>query len=427
MDDANIYASFERMYEKIAWTKDTHVVAALSGGHDSVLLLSYLNQLRLELPFKLSALHIDHNQHKNSSQAALEIQSFVRSMSLECEIHTLNIPPLSSETVMRLHRYQKFAQSLKQDSWLMMGHHADDDFESWWLNMFRGCGIHNLRGIPSMRSHGHYTIYRPLLDYKKSQIIELHKKRQLPLWEDPSNNDTCIARNFLRHDVIPGIKEFFPSIELHISRLRQRLQSQQYWSEIAIDGVLDRASHGPVMSHELITRYSPEHRSELVYRWCWKLGMKPSLRLIELILRHLTHSVCYDDCDGVSVLTANGYTWIWKGILPCASNSYDHSFEFGENFDHVFGLFQCKSNINLVSSSLVSHSLVLPSGSHVSMKKRAQSLKIPKWLRAHWPVVQLSSGDCIDWWMPDHADIKLSKASPLGRCILSRYPFIASV
>ena len=89
--------------------------------------------------------------------------------------------------------------------------------ESVLLNIFRGCGIGGLKGIPESSYGG--KIIRPMLSVTKDEIREYTAKYGLSYVTDESNYDDGYSRNFLRNRVIPLIKERFPDFEVSVGRL----------------------------------------------------------------------------------------------------------------------------------------------------------------------------------------------------------------
>lgn len=423
MSDASLIAAIETYAVLNAWDQHSSVVVALSGGKDSMLLFHIMNIISKKYKFNLSAVHIDHAQHEQSSQIASQVIAKVHAYGLECLSDRLHCPKQSSETVMRRERYQAFLKMVPKGSWLLMGHHGDDDIETWWLNVLRGCGLHNLHGMPMIREYGHFTIYRPMLMLTQAQVDCLHDHYGLAYWDDPSNRDVRIARNFLRGCVLPKLKEFFPNMPQQIERLREHLRSSDYWSAIAIASALDHCAKGAFISHVAMQAHPASAHGDLIIAWCRTLGVKHTLEFIELIAQHIKQTTGMDVYKDYTVFTAYGWSCIWKGKLD--TFAYTHVMLQDESCQHVLGRFVAKKHCRLASAHHLGSTLIERGKHRVSLHKRSQSLKIPKWLRMTWPVIYDMQGNAIDWWTPEQQDwVALVEPSSLGSMMLQWFEIV---
>ena len=186
-----------------------HVIAAVSGGADSVCCLRVLYALREEIPVRLSVVHVEHGLR---GEASLEDAAFVSGLcsrlGLACRTEHVNVrreaaAGYSVEEAARLLRYrclEKVRRELGADR-IASAHHAQDQAETVLFHLARGSGI---RGGGGMRRIQGYVI-RPLLDVSPGQIRDyLHRIGQD--WrEDATNASDEYARNRIRHQVLPGL------------------------------------------------------------------------------------------------------------------------------------------------------------------------------------------------------------------------------
>ncbi len=128
-------------------------------------------------------------------------------------------------------RYQWFEQIRQQHQYhaVALAHHQNDTIETILLNLTRGTGIAGLHGI--LPKNGQWV--RPLLFLNRQQITDIVSQNQLQYREDSSNTSTKYARNKIRHEVIPKLKELNPNLEntfernlSHFRELEQLLQQQ---------------------------------------------------------------------------------------------------------------------------------------------------------------------------------------------------------
>src|SRR5690606_24393629 len=115
---------------------------------------------------------------------------------------------VSTQMAARDLRYNWFLQQ-KQElgfSYLLTAHHADDNLETFLINLGRASGLEGLTGIPEINDY----IVRPLLPFSRSEITLYAKEHQILWREDCSNAESKYIRNKYRHDIIPIIKQFKP-------------------------------------------------------------------------------------------------------------------------------------------------------------------------------------------------------------------------
>ena len=234
------------MIEKLpSFFKDPHVLAgtseseavlvALSGGADSSALLHLLCKLRETRGFPLYAAHVNHNIRTElyGNEAARD-ESFCREvcheLGVELFVHSADLPTLAAsegkslETAARDVRYGFFADIMQRKGIriLATAHNADDNFETQLFNLCRGCGIDGLCGIPETRSldrEGERIAVRPLLSATKQEIFELCAANNIKYVTDSTNFEDDCTRNKLRLNIIPQLREIFPSVQRAAARL----------------------------------------------------------------------------------------------------------------------------------------------------------------------------------------------------------------
>lgn len=234
------------MIEKLpSFFKDPHVLAgtsenegvlvALSGGADSSALLHLLCRLREKSGFPLYAAHVNHNIRTElyGNEAARD-ESFCRELchelGVELFVHSADLPTLAAsegkslETAARNVRYEFFSNVMKQKGIkiLATAHNADDNFETQLFNLCRGCGIEGICGIPETRfldGGGELIAVRPLLSAAKKEILELCTEWNIKYVTDSTNFEDDCTRNKLRLNIIPQLREIFPSAQKAAARL----------------------------------------------------------------------------------------------------------------------------------------------------------------------------------------------------------------
>ena len=175
-------------------------VVALSGGVDSSVLL----HLVASFTPNVRSVFVNHNQ-KDSNK----LQKSAESIAKDLDIDHLNLETQldsdATETKMRDARYKALFNNIKKDEILLLGHHNDDRVETFLINLFRGT---RLKGLLSIKQETK-SILRPLIDIKKSSIINYAQDKKINFLEDSTNKDNSILRNWLRNEIIPSIENNF--------------------------------------------------------------------------------------------------------------------------------------------------------------------------------------------------------------------------
>lgn len=206
------------------------VVAGISGGPDSIFLLEFLKKL----PIKIIAAHVNHQLRKEANGD----EEFVKKL---CQSPTTIFSPLSSnikalsqkskqglEETGRKVRYDFFNKLAKkyQAKFIITAHHADDNLETIILNFARGASLQGLTGMQEMETSNTSTIalLRPLLTISKQEILDFLRFKKIKFHVDKSNNSLVYKRNFIRHKIIPLLKEINPSISSTLSKNTENLR-----------------------------------------------------------------------------------------------------------------------------------------------------------------------------------------------------------
>lgn len=186
----------------------THWVAC-SGGLDSVLLLWAMASLA---PGQTQAIHIDHGLHPQASVWSQHVSSLCQAWQIPCVTHSVNMTQSAGniEARARAERYRVFAEQLKAQDVLWLGHHLNDQIETFFLRLIRGSGMTGLAGMPRQRPVGDGVLFRPWLETPRSVLATIAQSLNLSWVEDPANDSLDFDRNFIRHNVLPILTQRWP-------------------------------------------------------------------------------------------------------------------------------------------------------------------------------------------------------------------------
>ncbi len=226
-------------------TTGESVLVGLSGGPDSVALLHLLRRLRGSMKLKLFAVYVNHGIRK---QAARREEKFCRNLceqlGVPCEIFSEDIPAKAKrerkglEEAARDYRYALFERLLQERQFdrIALGHHADDQVETVLFRLTRGTGRSGLLGIPHQRGQ----VVRPLLDVRKSEILEYLKDNRLDFCLDKSNLESKFRRNYIRNKLLPALrKNLNQSVDQAILNLADSLEAEEAY----LAQVTEEAAH----------------------------------------------------------------------------------------------------------------------------------------------------------------------------------------
>ncbi|RED53062.1 tRNA lysidine(34) synthetase TilS [Cohnella lupini] len=210
------------------WRKDSAVVAAVSGGPDSMALLHLLKSMAKETPFRIIVAHANHQFRVAESQEEAKLVAGVaKEWGLPFETVELGLPEyiastgMNAQSAAREKRYDFLRQVAEKHScpFLLMGHHADDQAETVLMRLIRGTGISGLAGIPYRRKEDQLELFRPLLRITKCELLDYCKRNGVPYAVDSSNADRHYFRNAVRLDLLPMLEEHNPRLKDSLVRL----------------------------------------------------------------------------------------------------------------------------------------------------------------------------------------------------------------
>lgn len=217
LDKVNRYIRDNGMDD--VWRPGRRVGVALSGGPDSMALLDMaistgLNPVALHCNFQLRGEESGRDERFVTGYCP---RRGVELMTVRFDVAgRMSHTGESVEMACRELRYGWFAEVAGQRGLdaILVGHHADDNVETFLLNLLRGCGIGGAKGIPPRRG----IFLRPLLPLTRGEIICYLEQKGIPYIIDRTNSSNDFRRNRLRNIVIPAAEECFPGAKAGFSR-----------------------------------------------------------------------------------------------------------------------------------------------------------------------------------------------------------------
>lgn len=191
--------------------KNDKILVALSGGADSVFLLSILNHFKDYLKIQIFASHINHNLRDTASRDEKFCMDLCNKLNIPIEIISEDVlsfknqNDLSVEEAARILRYKKLDEVANKFNCnkIATAHNLEDNTETVLLNIIKGTGFDGIKGIPVKRDN----IIRPILIFSKNEIIEYLEKNKISFVTDETNFDNIYQRNFLRNKILPELRD----------------------------------------------------------------------------------------------------------------------------------------------------------------------------------------------------------------------------
>lgn len=203
-----------------------HYFIAVSGGCDSMVLLSLFNKYNIAC----SVLHVNYNSRGIDSKLDAKIvREFCEFNNIDFHLHECDLKAAiknggNLQNIARQIRYSYFQKHLEKRplSVLCLAHHGNDQLESFWLAMARSGGI---RAMAGMQIYTH-PYFRPLLALNKQEIYDYASRIQLKWREDLSNTKNAYHRNIWRNILIPQLELLFPRLNDEVQNLQQIFRRQ---------------------------------------------------------------------------------------------------------------------------------------------------------------------------------------------------------
>ncbi|MEZ4792139.1 MAG: tRNA lysidine(34) synthetase TilS [Gelidibacter sp.] len=239
------------IHERFPFLNEAKLLIAISGGLDSVVLTQLCHKSGLDVAlahcnFNLRAKESDADEDFVLQLAEdLELEVFIEGFETEkfAKKHKLSTQMAARE--LRYGWFFELAEQLDFD-YILTAHHADDNLETFLINLTRGTGLEGLMGIPEMNG----KIVRPLLPFSRETLETYAIGEKIKWCEDSSNASNKYLRNKLRHDIIPTLKQMNPQLLQNF----QKTISHLYDCQEIVDDAATRIQKKVVLVEDAIIK-----------------------------------------------------------------------------------------------------------------------------------------------------------------------------
>ncbi len=247
------------------------VLAAVSGGADSVFLLYALKALSQELSCLVKVIHVEHGIRGESSLRDMEyVKQICQAEELPWRVEHVDAPAFAKasgtgiEEAARMLRYQVFDRVAREEGAcrIAVAHHMDDNAETMLFHLARGTGLAGLAGIPPVRG----KIIRPLLCISRDEIEDWLSENKISWCVDETNTDVSLSRNLIRAEVLPKLKEINASAVFHMAETAEMLRKTTEFLDHASEELCRDTSCEGTLAIEKLSGADQVVAEHLVYR-----------------------------------------------------------------------------------------------------------------------------------------------------------------
>lgn len=289
--------------ENWRFLKGKTIFVAVSGGVDSMVLLSVFHQL----DFKVEAIHLNYQLRGEDSNLDSDfVEHFCREKNIPFHRKTVRYSKGNVQNWARNERYDWFQTILEADesNVVALGHHADDQVETFFLNLFRGGGMMGLSGM----LFNHNRIIRPLLSFSKAEILHFAQRKKIEWREDASNQSLKYARNKLRNEILPKLITEFPQLNQSVLTLVEVFQRNQKELSDKINPIVRALKQGDSIALNVVENWSSFEWGELLRQLELPLSQLEEIQKIihlqrgkKIEIQHLDYSAIVREENGFSL------------------------------------------------------------------------------------------------------------------------------
>ena len=245
------------------------LLIGVSGGVDSVALLHALAATGR----RPVVLHFDHGWRAESGADAEWVRGLARKLELKFVGGKMRAAAKGRrEAEARAARYAFFAQATKRldTPHLVLAHHADDQVETFLMQLLRGSGAAG-RGMDAVSARDGLVLHRPWLSVWKKEIMAYARRQKLSWREDATNADTHHRRNRLRRRVLPYLqKQFGKQVVENLCRAAEIARAESEW----LDALCAKAAKEPELSVKALRAMPLAQQRRTILRWLQGHGVK---------------------------------------------------------------------------------------------------------------------------------------------------------
>lgn len=260
---------YQFLQQEINLKKEEVIVVGVSGGPDSMALLSILYNLRKTIQFSIVVAHVNHNVRKESAKEAKFLENWCVDHNLAFE--SMKIEKYSDDNFhneARTIRYTFFENLVRKYNaqYLMTAHHGDDLIETVLMRIVRGSTLKGYSGFQNIVEMSGYKIIRPLVFVTKQEIEKYLKIEKVPYVIDRSNFKSKYTRNRYRKVVLPFLKKEDLKVHEKFLKFSHTLYEYSSFLDRQVDQVYHKIYHHKELSILKFLELDPLVQEKMLYR-----------------------------------------------------------------------------------------------------------------------------------------------------------------
>ena len=268
------------------------LLIAFSGGYDSTVLLNILIQLKDELNFNLSAIHLNHNWRDEESDLEQDFcEKFCRENKIKFYTQKLEKGSTNNELEAREARYNFFKEIYTKNNFdfLLTAHTKSDNAETIIFRLAKGMGINGLKGISEFIKLSDMNVLRPMLQISREEIEKYIQKNSLKVNFDSSNLNKKYKRNKVRLDIIPHFKELNNTFEDNISNTSKIAE----FYDTSLNYFLEKEQISPnnKINYQKFITLPEEVKNIVLYKFLSQYSNEISFKQIKLLLKEIESKI----------------------------------------------------------------------------------------------------------------------------------------
>ncbi|NGX62617.1 MAG: tRNA(Ile)-lysidine synthase [Candidatus Anoxychlamydiales bacterium] len=381
------------------------ILLAYSGGSDSSCLLNLLLKVKNEYKIDLHIAHIDHSWRRNSAFEASLIKDRMKKLNIAFHLKKLKFTSKKNlENEARDQRLNFFKVLNKKHSFqaIIFAHHKDDLAETVLKRFLEGANIFSLTSMKKVSTFDDLTIFRPLLDVNKDEILSFLKQNNISYFEDPTNSDTKFLRAKMRKDIFPYLQENFnKQIKDNLAVLSSYSNELNEYLETKLSPILQKISHNSIGLYIDLNDIDQILELRFILK---KIAIFQKIDFSRNILEKIIKALIQKKANfkifikNANIFVDRGYLFIINKELKLLKNKAlikQNLFDFGPWQIKISKVKKAKTNSSFKDLFSDKLSLYLPEDKYYisnicpdkKVKKLFENYKVPAVLRAFCPVI----------------------------------------
>ncbi|MBR2712929.1 MAG: tRNA lysidine(34) synthetase TilS [Bacilli bacterium] len=253
---------------------NSSVVVAVSGGPDSMALLSLLLKIRDKKNINIIVAHVNHNLREESKEEYQFVKDYSEKNNCIFEGIDLNFDTSTSiEEAARKKRYDFFEEILNKynSNILLTAHHGDDLIETILMRLTRGSSIDGYVGFKKISKRDNYTILRPLIYYTKEEIMNYLVENNIDYRIDKTNSSKKYTRNRYRLDILPVLKNENKNVNLKYLQFSEMLDENNTFVNKYVNNKYDEIVLDNIINIELLLKEDIYIVKKIAYKYLYNV------------------------------------------------------------------------------------------------------------------------------------------------------------